>query len=416
MALLSCTIAAFGAAPAGAADHVHADPGGDAKGRLDLIGASLVQDGPGLTLTMITSGHIPAASLPDGQRGTLCAAFAWGDPSAARRRLCVVSQADGLIVHDNTLSPTTGKITGQRTRSGLVTQSGPRLSIALDPQALEIPLGALRWNVRSTWHRGADCVNTAPATTTTRTGAIAAAGLDQGLGCVDTLPDSGTFAGRVSRAIAAGCLPSSGQVFNGPRARKVVALTFDDGPSTFTPSYVKILAANNARATFFQIGQQVLGQGAIERAILAGGNAIGNHTWNHANVSGGGGAAQSQISRTSATLSSVTGGYKPCIFRPPYGATSSSLVSVSSGLGLKSILWDVDTNDWQLPGMAAIISRAVGGARSGSIILMHDGGGPRGGTQAAIAPIIRQLRAKGYGFVTVPQLLGLKDRWRYSNS
>ena len=133
-------------------------------------------------------------------------------------------------------------------------------------------------------------------------------------------------------------------------------------------------------------------------------------------LSRGGAFARDQLYRTKKAIITTSGGYVPCVFRPPYGATSGGLVSVGTGLGMKSILWDVDTNDWKLPGTSAIISRAVGGARAGSIILMHDGGGPRGGTAAAVPAIIRGLRAKGYGFATVPELLGLKTRWRLSRS
>ena len=73
---------------------------------------------------------------------------------------------------------------------------------------------------------------------------------------------------------------------------------------------------------------------------------------------------------------------------------------------MQTITWDVDPRDWTTPGSAAVYSRVVGAARPGSIILMHDGGGPRGGTLAALPSIIDTLRARGYGFATVSSLLG----------
>lgn len=407
---LACTIAALAAVPSGAASHEHGDALGDSQGRLDLAGASFTQDGPTLTITIRTAHPIPAGARPGGSRGTLCVNVAWGSPDVVRRRLCVIGRGGAWLLHDNVISPTSGRITARHTRHRIVRQAGSRLTISAAPALLGLPIGLVHFNVRSTWNRGAACAATPPPDDGTATGAASTEG------CPDALPDRGTFSARVWRAVAAGCTPGRGQVSNGPRGRKVVALTFDDGPSTYTPGILRTLSSLHARATFFQIGQQIPGQGAIERQILAAGNAIGNHTWSHASVAGGGSFARGQLSRTSSQIISTTGGYHPCVFRPPYGATSGALVSVSGALGMTSVIWDVDTNDWQLPGTAAVISRAVGGTRPGSIVLMHDGGGPRAGTAAAVGPIVRQLRAKGYSFVTVPELLGLGTRWRLSKS
>jgi len=393
---MTCTIAALVPAFAGAASGEHTDKTGDTKSPLDLAAFSFHQSGREATLTIRTAQAV-STSLP-GKRGNLCATFSYGTKILPRRRFCIVQVGSTAktVVHDDRLDGRTQKILSRTTRR-ISSHQGTRFVMRFDPQELGLPVGIVHLGVRSNWRVGADCRD--------------------GTSCVDTIPKGGgTVPQRIYRAVAAGCAPSGGQVTNGSRNRKLVALTFDDGPSSFTRGILASLRAGHARATFFQIGQQVPGQGAIERAILAGGNALGDHSWSHPDLSRGGAFARDQLYRTKKAIITTSGGYVPCVFRPPYGATSGALVSVGTGLGMKSILWDVDTNDWKLPGTSAIISRAVGGAHAGSIILMHDGGGPRGGTAAAVPAIIRGLRAKGYGFATVPELLGLKTRWRLSRS
>jgi peptidoglycan-N-acetylglucosamine deacetylase len=137
---------------------------------------------------------------------------------------------------------------------------------------------------------------------------------------------------------------------------------------------------------------------------------LGDHTWSHPDVSGGGAFASGQITSTASAIQRATG-FRPCLFRAPYGAVSPSLIGLAHGLGLTTIQWDVDPRDWSLPGSRAIYSRIVGAARNGSIVLMHDGGGPRSQTLAALPGIIHTLRARGYGFVTVTQLTGARLRY-----
>jgi peptidoglycan/xylan/chitin deacetylase (PgdA/CDA1 family) len=168
-----------------------------------------------------------------------------------------------------------------------------------------------------------------------------------------------------------------------------------------------ILERNRVHATFFLIGQQVRGNESLVRRELADGNAVGNHTFTHANVSGGG---LRQLTSTQGAIRRASG-YTPCVFRAPYGAVSGTIIGQARGLGLDTIEWDVDPRDWARPGTDAIYSRLVGGARRESILLMHDGGGPRDQTVAALPRVIATLRARGYGFVTVPELLGLRPQY-----
>jgi peptidoglycan/xylan/chitin deacetylase (PgdA/CDA1 family) len=229
--------------------------------------------------------------------------------------------------------------------------------------------------------------------------------------CFRALPRSGAVL-RLRAPVPSGCTPAGpAYVTNGSRARKVVALTFDDGPSPYTTGFLDVLRAKGVKGTFFQIGQQVSSYPSVEKRILAEGHELANHTWSHATVSGGGSLASGQISSTGSAIERATG-FKPCAFRAPGGAISSSLVSLARGMGYTTIEWDVDPQDWRTPGTDAIYSRIVSGARSGSIILMHDGGGNRSQTLAALPRIIDTLRARGYGFVTVHEMTGAKLTYR----
>ncbi len=191
---------------------------------------------------------------------------------------------------------------------------------------------------------------------------------------------------------------------HGPRRREV-ALSFDDGPYPLTPSFARMLDANGAVATFFMIGEQVTGRyRATLRAELHDGDALGDHTYTHADLVARGGV-RSQLQRTIQAIRGLSG-YIPCVFRPPYGDYDGAVLRTAASLGLATIMWEVDPSDYALPGTPAIRRRVLAQVRPGSIVLSHDGGGPRGQTLAAYPDIIRALRARGYRFVTVPELLG----------
>jgi peptidoglycan/xylan/chitin deacetylase (PgdA/CDA1 family) len=196
---------------------------------------------------------------------------------------------------------------------------------------------------------------------------------------------------------------------NGPR-RKEVALSFDDGPSVYTRSFVQMLHAQGAVATFFMIGRQLGGYAQALREELRDGDALGDHTWTHPDLVTSG-DVQSQLQRTKSAIAAISG-YEPCVFRPPYGAYDGSVIQTARSLGLDTVTWDVDPSDYTLPGVAAIEQRVLAQVQPGSIILSHDGGGPRGQTFAAYSHIIPALRARGYRFLTVPQLLGLRTIYK----
>jgi peptidoglycan/xylan/chitin deacetylase (PgdA/CDA1 family) len=197
---------------------------------------------------------------------------------------------------------------------------------------------------------------------------------------------------------------------HGPR-RKEVALSFDDGPFPLTPSFVRMLKANRAVATFFMIGDQITARyRATLREELRNGDALGDHTFTHPDLVTAGGV-HSQLQRTIDAIRGLSG-YTPCVFRPPYGDYDSSILRTAASLGLATILWEVDPSDYTLPGVSVIEQRVLAQVRPGAIVLSHDGGGPRQQTLAAYPDIIRTLRARGYRFVTVPELLGFHTIYR----
>jgi peptidoglycan-N-acetylglucosamine deacetylase len=213
---------------------------------------------------------------------------------------------------------------------------------------------------------------------------------------------------------AIGCVVSGPQVaYRGGARRKEVALSFDDGPFPLTPSFVRMLKANHAVATFFMIGDQVNPRyRSTLREELRDGDALGDHTWTHPDLEAlSASEVRSQLAGTRDVIERETG-YWPCVFRPPYGEYDSSIVRIARADGLATILWNVDPSDYTLPGVSAIQQRVLAQAMPGSIILSHDGGGPRQETLAAYPKIISALRARGYRFVTVPQLLGFHTVYR----
>ncbi len=201
---------------------------------------------------------------------------------------------------------------------------------------------------------------------------------------------------------------SKGEVayLHGP-ARKEVAIGFDDGPWADTPAFVTMLEHSHARATFFMIGDQVSSsyRSTLLRE-LRNGDVLGDHTFTHPYLTQTD-DVRGQLQRTISVIRSLTG-YTPCVFRPPYGAYDQSIIDTARSLGLATVLWNVDPSDYALPGSAVIEQRVLAQVQPGSIIISHDGGGPRDQTLAAYPSIISRLRARGYRIATIPELLGFQ--------
>lgn len=186
--------------------------------------------------------------------------------------------------------------------------------------------------------------------------------------------------------------------------RKVIYLTFDDGPSTaYTGRILDLLDAHDAKATFFQLGEKAIAHPGLTRAVVARGHALGSHAWNHQDLRKlSPRRLNRQITRTSAALHRIGGRPITC-FRPPYGAVNARVRSAVRGKNLKLILWDVDPRDWKRPGAPTIARRVISRTDPGDVSLMHDAGGNRSQSVRALKRILRQLGAKGYEFAALPQ-------------
>src|SRR5579884_934662 len=185
-----------------------------------------------------------------------------------------------------------------------------------------------------------------------------------------------------------------------------VALTFDDGPSPYTPQVLAVLKQYNVKATFFLWGEHVQQYPDYAQQELATGMAIGNHTWTHPHLTTlSNSAIVTELTNTQNTIKQTIG-YTPTLFRPPYGEYNANMLAVTGQVGLPStILWNCAPLDWEMPPPAVIASRVLNNISNGSIILLHDGGGDRSNTVAALPIIIQGLQARGLRLVTVPQLL-----------
>jgi peptidoglycan/xylan/chitin deacetylase (PgdA/CDA1 family) len=171
-----------------------------------------------------------------------------------------------------------------------------------------------------------------------------------------------------------------------------VGLTFDDGPSnSHTPGLLSALRQNGLRATMFNEGQYAAAFPAQVRAEASAGMWIGNHSYTHPHLTQlSRSQIDSEVGRTQQAIANAGGG-TPKLFRPPYGETNSTVQAVLSGYGLRQIIWDVDSQDWNGASTDAIV-QAVGRLGNGQIILMHEW---PANTLAAIPGIARTLAGRG---------------------
>jgi peptidoglycan-N-acetylglucosamine deacetylase len=213
--------------------------------------------------------------------------------------------------------------------------------------------------------------------------------------------------GASSRELRAvqGALAYTSYIRLGTPRRREVALTFDDGPSQYTLALLRVLRRARAPATFFELGDAVRQRPAVTRLQAREGFAIGDHTRDHPAMSGVPAASQREEIASTARAIQAAGAPYPRLFRPPFGSFDATTLTELRRAGMLMVLWTVDTKDFGQPGTRRIIYTAVSGARPGAIILMHDGGGPRRQTIAALPRIILRLRQRGYRLVTVPQLV-----------
>jgi peptidoglycan-N-acetylglucosamine deacetylase len=197
-------------------------------------------------------------------------------------------------------------------------------------------------------------------------------------------------------------------VTQGHTHRKLVALTFDDGPGPLTPALMAELRRLRAPATFFQVAQMVDQRPGVARREHKPPFAVGSHTASHARLSRiGPGAQAAEIAGGAKAIDRNSGTY-PRLFRPPYGAWNQATVKELRRHRMLMVLWSVTSRDWTSPGTPAIASKVIREVRPGGIVLMHDFGGiTREPTLRAVPRIVHALRRKGYRFVTVPDMMRL---------
>ncbi|MEV6850348.1 bifunctional polysaccharide deacetylase/glycosyltransferase family 2 protein [Actinoplanes sp. NPDC051411] len=235
-------------------------------------------------------------------------------------------------------------------------------------------------------------------------------------------PSGGPAPAAAMHGAAVQRLDADGAVSSRATTGKTIALTFDDGPDpVWTPRILAVLARYQAHATFFEVGSRVNQYPGIAREVVAGGNEIGSHTFTH--VAAADTAAwrlRLELTLTSNAVAAAVG-RRPVLLRLPYSSSADALTGAEYTAWRDAapqyllVLADHDTNDWQRPGTGAI-ARAV---RPG-VVMLHDSGGDRAQTVAALEQAIPRLQAQGYRFVTVSQALHLPaapaattgQRWR----
>jgi peptidoglycan/xylan/chitin deacetylase (PgdA/CDA1 family) len=195
-------------------------------------------------------------------------------------------------------------------------------------------------------------------------------------------------------------------VMCGGGTKKLVALTFDDGPGPYTQKVLHELRNGGARATFFLVGRELADwpnlQHLPRHELKAG--ALGDHTWTHRSLPGLSpddldyeiGKTQKAIARTS--------GAPVRLFRPPYGATDATVDSTVRSLGMLEVLWSVDSGDSGVATATQVESNVLTGLRPGAIVLFHEN---RGTTLHAMPSLLRAITARGYRMVSVPELLAV---------
>lgn len=199
------------------------------------------------------------------------------------------------------------------------------------------------------------------------------------------------LAAAPSAAAAEGVAPRAG----------TVSLTFDDGPSGYTPQVLDILGQYGVKATFFVLGSEVQRYPDLIHRMVAEGHSVQSHSMTHPPLPGLSDAALQQQVVDSRSVINAVAGVAPRCMRPPYGARNGRTDGAMRAAGMEPVLWSIDTLDWKRPGADTIVARAVGQAQSGSVILMHDGGGDRSQTVAALSSIIQGIAGRGLGFDTI---------------
>ena len=195
-----------------------------------------------------------------------------------------------------------------------------------------------------------------------------------------------------------------------PPEKKVIALTFDDGPwPNSTAKVLDILKKNRIKSTFFVVGQNVKNYPDLTKQIVADGHIIANHTWHHWYHQMNAQAAAYEVANTGDIIYQTTG-VRTSLFRPPGGIMNNGVAAYAKNNKYAVIMWSADSMDYSRPAVPRLMNNIFREAKPGGIVLMHDGGGDRSHTVKALPEIISRFRKQGYEFVTVPELLEMQDQ------
>jgi peptidoglycan-N-acetylglucosamine deacetylase len=196
-----------------------------------------------------------------------------------------------------------------------------------------------------------------------------------------------------------------------PPEKKVIALTFDDGPwPNTTAKVLDILKKNRIKSTFFVVGQNVKNYPDLTKQIVADGHIIANHTWHHWYHQMNAQAAAYEVANTGDIIYQTTG-VRTSLFRPPGGIMNNGVAAYAKNNKYAVIMWSADSMDYSRPAVPRLMNNIFREAKPGGIVLMHDGGGDRSHTVKALPEIISRFRKQGYEFVTIPELLEMQDQY-----
>lgn len=207
-----------------------------------------------------------------------------------------------------------------------------------------------------------------------------------------------TMLGTNRPAVAAGSIPPGIGAAPG-RPGKTVALTFDDGPSPYTPAILDVLRREHVPATFCMVGDEARRYPAYARMVVRDGHQLCNHSRDHADLARvSASAARHEVTAGEREIRDAAG-VAPRLFRFPYGSENRTARTAVDGYGLHPLRWDVDPRDWTRPAASTITGRILAQVRPGAVVLMHDGGGDRSHTADSLDATITGLRERGYRFV-----------------
>jgi len=239
----------------------------------------------------------------------------------------------------------------------------------------------------------------------------------------DGTPRAPGAAGQVPRTVRTGGpvidAGSAGLRTARPQAR-TIALTFDDGPDpVWTPKVLDVLRAHRVKATFFVVGTEAAAHPDLVRRIKADGHQLGVHTFTHVNLGTVPGWRRAIELRESQLILAGTAGVSTSMLRPPYSATNDQVANAdwdaiadARERGYLTVLSTKDSQDWRRPGVARIVANSTPRGSAGQILLLHDAGGDRSQTVAAVGQLVPRLKARGFRFATVGEAVGVRDAIR----